>query len=597
MRKNVCKSLFAIVLAFALLLPCVLMSASAAPGNYGTRDYIRVGLNYASNSLYSANLTNRVGSGFELGFYDNYGDFYSLGVVGNKNISVCVDDNLLFDPNGGYNVFNTVKGNFYLGAYHVQLPDSYNTFEEAANSAANRSNGFVAFVNGYYVVRFGDYTTLADARNAAGNYAGAKGVGGSSTCFTVCDTSTARILFEYDMSGDAFAVTPYSPYEEGETWFRGYIYKGGFQYTRTTQYNQGGRLAVTNFVDIDDYVAGVIPYELSASWPIEALKAGAVCARSFALSAGNHQTFDVCTSTDCQVYHGVYTGANADNIELAVESTAGVIAYYNGEPIKAVYSAGTGGYTESSTNTWGTNYGYLQAKLDEFDAVADYPGCAWRYVVTSDQVTSMLRAAGKNCGTIVGMAVTKWTEVGNVLEITFVDASGSKYTLSRDSVRLLGNISGVTYMSRRFTITPGSNTGSPATITTVNSETPAPNNNGTTFTVYNGQDLSTQDSLYVMTADGIAQVSGGATCLTSAGEEQLGEANAAGSTVRPVSGEIRMDTSNRVSDLSYSTTWTLNGSGNGHNVGLSQWGARNMANLGYSYEEILEYYFTGIDIY
>lgn len=60
-------------------------------------------------------------------------------------------------------------------------------------------------------------------------------------------------------------------------------------------------------MDIDDYVKGVLPYEMSPSWPLEALKAQAVCARTYALLQTKHYKsykFDVCNTTDCQVYQG-----------------------------------------------------------------------------------------------------------------------------------------------------------------------------------------------------------------------------------------------------------------------------------------------------
>ena len=595
MKRKTSRRILAAALCLLLLVPCFLMSASAASSRYILPETIKVGLFYASSSLTSANLENEVGYGYQLGCYDANDRFVALAETDEECISICIDENLYFKPGGGYNTFNSYSGNDLIGAYHVQMQDAYNTFYEAFAAAAEFNDGFVAYVNGAYFVRAGNYTSLSEASYAASGIQGAKAVGGSADCLTVYSTQTGRTLFEFDSNGEALAVEPYSPYAPGETWFRGYCYRGGFRYARSRDYNQGGKIAVTNFVPLEDYVAGVIPYELSASWPMEALKAGAICARSFAVAAGgNHQTFDVCDTTDCQVYHGVYKGANAENIDAAVNATRGVCAWYNGEPIKAVYSAGTGGYTESAKNTWSVEKGYLQAKLDEFDAVADYPGCAWTYVVTSAQVTSMLRAAGKSCGNIVGMAVTKWTEVGNVLEVTFVDAGGSRYTLTKDNVRLLGNINGVKYMSRRFTITPGTNTGKPATLTTV-SDSGTSGGEAGSFTVYNGSDFSTSESIYVMTSDGLTQISGGAVCRTSAGVENLGSGTS--TSVGSGSAVIRLDTSDQKSDLSYSTTWTLNGSGYGHNVGLSQWGARNMANLGYTCDEILHYYFTGIDVY
>ena len=104
------------------------------------------------------------------------------------------------------------------------------------------------------------------------------------------------------------------------TWFKGYKWHGGFEYRRVT----GGNINVINVVNIDDYVKGVLPYEMSPSWPLEALKAQAVCARTYALLQTKHYKsyqFDVCNTTDCQVYYGTNKASSLSN--QAVDETKG----------------------------------------------------------------------------------------------------------------------------------------------------------------------------------------------------------------------------------------------------------------------------------
>ncbi len=77
------------------------------------------------------------------------------------------------------------------------------------------------------------------------------------------------------------------------TWFRGNRYRGGFEYTVS-----GGGLQVVNVVDLEDYVKGVLPSEMPGNWELEALKAQAVCARTFACLTTKHLSaygFDVCS--------------------------------------------------------------------------------------------------------------------------------------------------------------------------------------------------------------------------------------------------------------------------------------------------------------
>lgn len=114
---------------------------------------------------------------------------------------------------------------------------------------------------------------------------------------------------------------------------------------------------MVNVLSMDDYLQGVIVQEMSPSWPLEALKAQTVCARSYAygkLQAGKHQSqgFDLCNTTDCQAYVGI---ANAsDNSRRAVEETSGVYLWYNGRVAdQTAYSSHNGGASESAVNVWG----------------------------------------------------------------------------------------------------------------------------------------------------------------------------------------------------------------------------------------------------
>ena len=117
---------------------------------------------------------------------------------------------------------------------------------------------------------------------------------------------------------------------ETRTWFSGYKYRGGFQYHR----RNGGNLTVVNMVELEDYVNGVVCYEMGREWPLEALKAQALCARTYVMkNLGKHNSFgfDICPTAYCQAYHGM--GSNKENYGpsevsmQAVRETAGPVAY------------------------------------------------------------------------------------------------------------------------------------------------------------------------------------------------------------------------------------------------------------------------------
>ncbi|MGM0472073.1 MAG: SpoIID/LytB domain-containing protein [Bacillota bacterium] len=118
---------------------------------------------------------------------------------------------------------------------------------------------------------------------------------------------------------------------------------------------------VINLVSMAGYLYSVVPSEMSAAWPLEALKVQSVAARSYTLhNLGKHsyESYDLCATVHCAAYGGV-TKEQLSTTQ-AVDETRGEILTYDGEPINAVYSANSGGRTESSAEVWGGQVPYLQ---------------------------------------------------------------------------------------------------------------------------------------------------------------------------------------------------------------------------------------------
>ena len=115
-----------------------------------------------------------------------------------------------------------------------------------------------------------------------------------------------------------------------------------------------GRLQAINEITIDMYLRGVVPSEMPASYPMEALKAQAVAARSEVMSklSAKHlnDPFDFCATVHCQVYSGA-TKSAARSSE-AVLATTGEVNTFKGKICDAVYSAVCGGHTENKENVW-----------------------------------------------------------------------------------------------------------------------------------------------------------------------------------------------------------------------------------------------------
>jgi SpoIID/LytB domain protein len=115
-------------------------------------------------------------------------------------------------------------------------------------------------------------------------------------------------------------------------------------------------ITLINILNIEEYLYGVIPSEMPASWPPEALKAQAIAARSYTLAyLGQYKEkgFDLYGSVLSAAYRGV--GGEARASTAAVDTTRGMYLRAGGQPLKAYYSANHGGYSENSISVWGTN--------------------------------------------------------------------------------------------------------------------------------------------------------------------------------------------------------------------------------------------------
>ena len=301
-----------------------------------------------------------------------------------------------------------------------------------------------------------------------------------------------------------------------------------------------------------EYLIGAVAAEMPISWPDEALKAQAVCARTYAVCQTKHraQGFDICATTHCQVYQG--TAASGANSDAAVDQTAGEFLYYSGRLVQeAVYYSSNGGASEDSLNVWGNDVGYLKGKIDPYEGkiASIIPRYNWSTTFTASELTSLLNNRGYGIGTVKNAYVSAYTDTGNVYSVTFTGTSGSK-TVVREACRSLLNL-----RSQRFTIGGGGSENAYSVNDT-------------------GESVALSAASAVDSSGKRSALSGNVYVITSSGTSQL---------------EQRTTTSG-------SGSFVISGSGYGHNVGMSQWGAYSMANLGYSYRDILQFYYTDVSI-
>ncbi|MCG3176596.1 MAG: Beta-barrel assembly-enhancing protease [Candidatus Omnitrophica bacterium] len=127
----------------------------------------------------------------------------------------------------------------------------------------------------------------------------------------------------------------------------------------------GTGVTVINRIDLESYLYGVVPSEMSALWPEEALKAQAIAARSEALrKIARHAMdgYDLCAETHCQVYSG--TSRETRKVCQLVDETAGRVLLHEGRPIDAVYSSSCGGHTQDNIYGAGEDVPYLRGSPD-----------------------------------------------------------------------------------------------------------------------------------------------------------------------------------------------------------------------------------------
>lgn len=568
----------AVLLAVVLALPTVLAAGSGG-------EMVRVGLAYGSGALVNANLENNTGygSGYRMGYFDDDLDFVELARTDEDETQITMVKTQNTWVNGtSYSTSD--NGGDVIGCYHVLVESGYRSYEQAADDAQEYRDGFVAWIDGDYQVRAGSYTSRQEAEDAAQNLGGTV-AGTSSYAVNVTRTGTAEILFQFDGGDDlALGVMPdVTGADAVRTWFKGYRYYGGFRYERIG----GGDLTVVNIVDLETYIKGVVPYEMSSSWPLEALKVQAVCARSYAyinIHSGKHTSyhFDVCNTTDCQAYYGAGTNSSSyqatERTDQAVDETAGEYAWYDGQVIEAFYSSSHGGASESVYNVWGTSleqYPYLCGVEDPYEAdmASKNSYSSWTVSYTSSELVQRLENYGYDASSGIESLTLTYSDLGNVIQVRVNYRDGGSNTIRPSSMRSVFGISSIRFTVNGQAASSGSGTtSSSGGGLTANGSTSLDSQG--TYTVISGSGSLSQAGL-----DGLYAISGSGS-ITPAEDAASGGGSG---TDTPTGTQVT------VSGSSYS----FQGSGNGHQLGLSQYGAWAMAERGFTYEEIIEFYYPG----
>lgn len=382
---------------------------------------------------------------------------------------------------------------------------------------------------------------------------------------------------------------------------------------------KNGQLYLVNELPFQQYLYSVVGAEVPSSWGAEALKAQAVAARSYALFQGNKfEVAHVVDTTLSQAYYG--TAYEYASVIQAVDATEGEVVMKDGKLVEAVFSSNSGGMTADSTEVWGNRNDLFAAVESPGDSSSQAALKSWYHVLLPSGVTGYVRednakeTGSKTSAGLLYMTVTaKDTNVrplpliqSNVEPVGKMNPGETAVVLEKvaesnsyDWVRgpytsdeLLASLKGKTTNSL------------PASISSLDVTERGPSGRALTVkangqvlevkypdmfrSAFNGLpstlfDIESTGSYTVLSANGaVSTVSSGQTVSVISGSGN-GNVKASGTVVMNRTGKARV--------IENSSGFKFTGKGFGHGLGMSQWGAKGMADEGYDYKQILQHYY------
>ena len=328
---------------------------------------------------------------------------------------------------------------------------------------------------------------------------------------------------------------------------------------------RANRLKVVNHLEIEKYLVSVVGSEMPKSWPMAALKAQAVAARTYALQQLGKKDFHDINSTEAsQVYLGIE--AETKRTKNAVESTRSLVMTYRGRLINAVFHSSSGGATEASGAVWRRQLPYLVSVPDHDQHNPYYD---WKVKFNSTQ----LRVAFPEIGGVQSIEVLRISPTKRVLLARIYGRRGDLELTGKDLRSRLGLKSTLA----KFEMTSdksSSNKQSAKSSPSVAIQTlkPLKNENSPNYDRINWY-LGGRDS------DSFTQ------SLTSPPPLP---------PPLPLLNSVPIPPS--LPPLPKKNTLLVQGSGSGHGVGMSQWGAHGLAEKGVDFRRILIHYYKGVEI-
>ncbi|MEI6359471.1 MAG: SpoIID/LytB domain-containing protein, partial [Synechococcus sp. ELA619] len=374
---------------------------------------------------------------------------------------------------------------------------------------------------------------------------------------------------------------------EGSVWLQKRRYRGSL-WIRP----QGEALQAVNLVGLETYLASVVGSEMPASWPLEALRAQAVAARTYALRAlrpSSGRAYDLKATVASQMYLGVE--AETASTQAAVAGTRGLVLTYGDGLIEAVFHSSAGGSTENSGELWAQQLPYL-VSVPDFDN--ESPVRDWRLPLGDE----LVRKGLPEIGSLERIEVLSTSSSGRVRQARVVGSAGSLVLTGAELRSRLGLKSTLVQFVHEPINVPLLTDQAGTAVSQLAAAT-------------SGPALASTSGLNPSQAPAPQGVGGAGPAASAwATPAPLATASPAGKGAPPASLLGGPGTPSPTAPLLAPPPppsgdgrapmprlqWVAIGHGFGHGIGMSQWGALAMARRGEGFEQILQHYYRGTQL-
>ncbi len=323
-------------------------------------------------------------------------------------------------------------------------------------------------------------------------------------------------------------------------------------------------ILVVNVLGIEKYLSSVVGSEMPADWPLEALKAQAIASRTYALKQKGNSLYDIDSTNMNQVYIGLE--AMTHKTKKAVNSTRSLVLTYKNKLINSLFHSSSAGMTENSQDVWKNQYPYLSSVKD-FDK--NNPKLRWSKKFSKHQLQKLF----PRIGGIKQIEILNVTSTGRVKNVRIHGDFGTDQ-ISGVEIRKRMNLKSTLVRFKFIEDNKTKSINSSPKVLSINSS----ENGLYTHIVGVGDTLIVIADQYDVSVDEIVKLNDiQNSSLINIGQRLLIPKNSLNSS-------------------SSEKILVVSGYGAGHGVGMSQWGAKYMANKGEKASAILKHFYKGVKI-